>query len=228
VTFPAAAVALDGVTPATALLHNLAVTAAGTAALTATTNEADYLLGIEEYRGYNLDWIVPLILSAMANLVRVKNSQSTLHNSPLNLWRWLPLAGLGLIALKSLTGSLTQDLPASFDREHRHAHTHHLSAFQRYLGDLKMALSPKPLRKWSLFAPLGAVAATLLQQNKQEELAAAAMTATVVGLVATLTGFRNGQRPILKTAEGRAKGWVIGLLLAGLIWLVVWLSGKRK
>jgi hypothetical protein len=228
VTFPAAAVAIAGATPATALLHNLAVTAAGAAALTATTHEADYLLGIEEYRGYNLDWIVPLILSAIANLVSVKNSRSTLHDSPLNFWRWLPLAGLGLIAVKSLTGSLAQDWPASLDREHRHAHTHHLSAFQRNLGDLKMALSPRPLRKWSLFAPLGAVAATLFQQNRQEELAAAAMTAAVVGQVSTLTGFRNGQRPILKTAAGRAKGWGIGLLLAGLIWLMVWLLGKRK
>ena len=64
VTYPAAAMAINGAPPATALFHNLAVTAAGTAALTATTTETDYVLGIEEYRGYNLDWIVPLGLSA--------------------------------------------------------------------------------------------------------------------------------------------------------------------
>ena len=130
--------------------------------------------------------------------------------------------------MKSLTGSLVQDLPASLDREHRHAHTHHLSAFQRYLGDIKLALSPQPLRKWSLFAPLGAVAAALFQQQEQEELAAAALTVTAVGQVATLTGFRNGQRLIVKTAEGRARGWGIGILLAAIVWLMVLILGRRK
>ena len=60
----------------------------------------------------------------------------------------------------------------------------------------------------------------VLQQNKQDELAALALTAAAAGQVATLTGFRNGQRPLLKTLEGRAKGWVIGAALAGVFWLM--------
>jgi hypothetical protein len=91
-----------------------------------------------------------------------------------------------------------------------------------------MALSPKPLRKWALLAPLGVVGASILKQNKQDELAAFALTAAAAGQVATLTGFRNGQRPLLKTLEGRAKGWAIGAVLAGLFWLVFTLFNTKK
>jgi hypothetical protein len=199
----------------------LAISAAGTAALSATTAETDYLLGIEDYRGYNLDWLVPMGLAAATALPEILNprptGQSKIENQK-SLWRWLPLAGVALAALRSFNSQA--DAPAALDREHRHAHTHHLSAFQRGLGDSKMALSPKPLRKWALLAPLGVVGASILKQNKQDELAALALTAAAAGQVATLTGFRNGQRPLLKTLEGRAKGWAIGAALAGVFWLM--------
>jgi hypothetical protein len=93
-----------------------------------------------------------------------------------------------------------------------------------------MALSPKPLRKWALLAPLGLVSAAILKQNRQDDLVAVALTAAAAGQVATLTGFRNGQRPLLKTLEGRAKGWAIGAVLAGIFWLVFSLfrvNGRR-
>jgi hypothetical protein len=201
----------------------LAVSAAGTAALSATTAETDYLLGIEDYRGYNLDWLIPMALAAGSTLLEITNPKSKIpkgHDvqNPKSLWRWLPLAGVALAALRTFNSQA--DAPAALDHEHRHAHTHHLSAFQRGLGDSKMALSPKPLRKWALLAPLGVVGASILKQNKQDELAALALTAAAAGQVATLTGFRNGQRPLLKTLEGRAKGWVIGAALAGVFWLM--------
>jgi hypothetical protein len=194
-----------------ALTHALVVGAAGAAALSATTTEADYVMGVEGFRGYNLDWLLPVGLAAA----------TTLSNRSGSRWRWLPLAGVALTALKTFSGR-SQDLLAGFDREHRHAHTHHLSAFQSTLGDTKMALSPKPLRKWSLLAPLGVVSAALLRRNGQKEGAALALAAAAAGQVATLSGFRNGQRSLVKTAEGRAKGWTIGLILAGLIWLIAW------
>lgn|GEM_PF-893180 len=224
VLFPAAATALNGANPVGAMAQALAVSAAGTAALSATTAESDYLLGIEDYRGYNLDWLIPLGLVAATSIPEITNrksakgAQSEIANRK-SLWRWLPLAGLALAAAKSLSGP-TPDAPAALDREHRHAHTHHLSAFQRSLGDSKMALSPKPLRKWALLAPLGVVGASILKQHQQDELAAIALTAAAAGQVATLTGFRNGQRPLLKTLEGRVKGWAIGAVLALIFWLV--------
>jgi hypothetical protein len=149
---------------------------------------------------------------------KARRARHAERNPKSKIWKWFPLVGLALAALKSLSSG--QDPLAQLDREHRHAHTHHLSAFQRGLGDSKMALSPKPLRKWALLAPLGVVAASIFKQNRQDELTSLALTAAAAGQVATLAGFRNGQRPLLKTLEGRARGWAVGMILAGLFWLV--------
>ncbi len=232
VAFPAAATAINGADSLTAVAQALAISVAGTAALSTTTVEADYLMGIEAYRGYNLDWLIPLGLAAGNVLLSVQNSpdnhvKSKIQNPKSKIMGWLPLVGLALTALKSLSSG--QDTLARLDREHRHAHTHHLSAFQRGLGDSKMALSPKPLRKWALLAPLGIVAASIFKQNRQDELTMVALTAAAMGQVATLAGFRNGQRPLLKTLEGRARGWALGMILAGLFWLVFSLFlGRRE
>lgn len=233
VLYPAAATALNGANPVEAVAQALAVSVAGTAALSATTAETDYLLGIEEYRGYNLDWLIPLGLAAGSALINSRNRKSCQRHAseienPKSPWRWLPLAGVALAALGSLSGRGNSNAPAVLDREHRHAHTHHLSAFQRAVGDSKMALSPRPLRKWALLAPLGVVGASILKQNKQDDLAALALTVAAAGQIATLTGFRNGQRPLLKTLEGRAKGWAIGTVLAGLFWFVFALLSPKS
>lgn len=211
VAYPAAALALPAILPPVALAHSALVGAAGAAALSATGAERDYLLDIEGYRGYHLDWLLPLGLAA-GSALRNRGSRPG--------WlAWLPLAGVGFAALWSLLGRPGQDIPASLDREHRYAHTHHLSAFQRAVGDTKMALSARPLRKWSLLAPLGTVGAALLRRQRQPDAAAALLTAAAAGQVATLAGFRNGQRPLPRTAAGRAGGWSMGMLLAGLAWL---------
>ena len=207
VAYPAAIAAINGAHPTAALAQAVLIGAAGATALSATTTEADYVMGVEEYRGYNLDWLVPVGLSAATVLAGQRRG----------LW-WLPLVGVGLAAAKQLSSGFTRDPLIGLDREHRHAHTHHLSAFQRILGDSKMALSPQPLRKWSLLAPLGVVTASVLKRNGQDELAAAAVTAAAVGEVATLAGFRNSQRPLVNTVEGRAKAWTVGAALAGLVW----------
>jgi hypothetical protein len=229
ITYPAAGAALSRiVAPSMALVHTLLVSTAGAAALNATTTERDYLLGIEEYRGYNLDWLLPLTLAAGTGLLKSWYSRIKFQHSGPRILAWLPLAGIGLAAVQTVLGGITGDHPARLDREHRHAHTHHLSAFQRLIGDLKMMASLRPLRKWSFLAPLGAVGAVLLQRKDRHDLAAVALTATVAGQVATLTGFRNGQRPLLKTVEGRSRSWAVGALLAGLIWLITWLIGRKK
>jgi hypothetical protein len=217
----AAVAAGNGGGPAQALTHALGVTLAGAAALNATTAENDYVMGVEEYRGYNLDWVLPAGLAAASLLAQNRNAWP--------LWKsGLPLLGVILLALKSFVGGLKQDPLAPLDREHRQSHTHHLSAFQRLLGDSKMALSLNPLRKWTMLVPLGVVSAALLKKNGRNDLAAVALTAATAGEVATLTGFRNSQRPILNTMQGRARSWAIGALLAGTVWLIVWLLGKKR
>jgi hypothetical protein len=236
VVYPVAAIALNGAGPLNAVAQALTASAAGTVALSATTAESDYLMGVESYRGYNLDWLLPLGLAAITALPTFRKDQWSMVNyqSPIsNTQRarclqspisFLPLAGVLFAALRNLGSQ--HDPVARLDREHRHAHTHHLSAFQRNLGDAKMALSPKPLRKWALLVPLGVVLASIFKQNRRDNLAAVALTAAAAGQAATLAGFRNGQRPLLKTLEGRARGWVVGLILAGLVWLVASLFKK--
>lgn len=218
VTYPAAIAALNGAHPTAALAQALLISTAGVTALSATTTEADYVMGVEEYRGYNLDWLLPVGLAAAA---------TALSDRSRTLW-WLPLAGLGVTAAKTVSTGLTRDSLAGLDREHRHAHTHHLSAFQRILGDSKMALSPQPLRKWSLLAPLGVVAAAVFKRNGRDDWAALAAMAAAVGQVATLAGFRNSQRPLLRTFEGRAKAWATGTVLAGVMWSASVVFNKLK
>ncbi|MCB0153796.1 MAG: hypothetical protein KDF65_03295 [Anaerolineae bacterium] len=247
VAYPAAALAVDGDSPLGALARSLALSASGAATLGASVADIDYALNIEPYRGYHLDWLLPLGLAAASSLVPTpqkneplslpqrllhrlnpksptQNPKSKIQN-PQSPWRWLPLAGVALAALTSFKAG---DPLAGLDREHRHSHTHHLSAFQRLLGDSKMALNAKPLRKWALLAPLGAVGAVLLKRHGRTDLAGAALTAAAAGQVATLSGFRNGQRPLLTTLEGRAKGWAVGAGLALVIWLVTALLGRNR
>jgi hypothetical protein len=213
--------AIDGAGPLSALVQTLTISASGLTALNATTAEGDYLLAIEEFRGFNLDWLLPLTLTAALLPDQRGQKQG-------GIWRWLPLVSLALAAQKQIGADLSRDFPATIDREHRHAHTHHLSAFQRAVGDSKMALSLKPLRKWSLLAPLGALAAVMLKSQNQEQAAALALTTAVVGQIATLTGVRNGRRPLVKTLEGRARGWLFGAALAGVLWLITWLFRSER
>lgn len=216
--FPAATAAITGPNAAGVLAQSALVTAAGAAAVSATTVDPDYLLGVEEYRGWNLDWLFSLGLVAAASVFN-GNTQPATRNTQ-QVLRWLPIAVVGLAGL-SIAGKLPADLPASLDREHRHSHTHHLSALQQQLGDAKMALSPRPLRKWSLLTPLGAVGAALLRQIGRPDLAPLARWAAVEGQVATLTGFRQGQRPLAVTARGRARSWLLGAGLAAALWAAV-------
>lgn len=210
--FPAAAAAVNG--PAACVLAQSAVIAASSAAaISATTVDGDTLLGIEEYRGYNLDWLFPLGMVA-ANALQIGKWQ--IANSKIG---WGPAMVVGLTALASVAGKLPADLPGTLDREHRHAHTHHLSQFQAKLGDARLALSPRPLRKWALLAPLGAASAAALKQAGLPHWAWLGRWAAVEGQVSLQTGFRQGQRSLADTARPRAQSWLLGAGIAAGVWL---------
>jgi hypothetical protein len=233
VAYPAAALALKESDLWSTLAHSALVSATGAAAVNATTVEADYLLGVEEYRGFNLDWLLPLGLALSSGLLASRpvgrpwwQPWSTPRRQAVD-WGRLALLGGGLLATAGLVSRWQPDLPAALDREHRQPHAHHASAFQQGLGDLRMSLSPRPLRKWALLAPLGAVVASFFRRKDRADLAAAGLSAAAVGQVATLTGFRSGQRPLGKTLAGRLKSWLVGAGLAGLIWLGFRLFGKK-
>lgn len=217
--FPAATAAINGPDAACVLAQSGLISAAGAAALGVTTVDTDYLLGIEEYRGWNLDWLVPLGLAAVGSLFKAMTAKPMPENR--TAFSWLPLAGAALAGLAGLAGKLPADLPGALDREHGHAHTHHLSKFQQKLGDAKMVLSPRPLRKWAFLAPLGAVGRLIFKQTGHGTLAPWAALAAAAGQVATLTGFRQGQRPLDLTTRRRSKSWFIGAVLAGMMWFII-------
>jgi hypothetical protein len=211
IAFPAATAAISGPNMACVLAQAALVSAAGAVVVSATTVEADYLLGIEEYRGYNLDWLLPLGLVLGSGWLKGETGGTS-------SWPWLVPVGGGLAVWQNLRGAMSPDWPATFDREHRHAHTHHLSQFQAGLGDARMALAPRPLRKWAMLTPLGLMGAVGLKHIDQPELAALALAAASAGQVALLTGFRQGQRPLAQAVRGRSRSWAMGAGLALLGW----------
>ena len=235
IVYPAAVVATQATNPALALTHALVVGTAGAVTLNAAVSDIDYALNVEPYRSYHLDWLLPLGLAASLpflkkSAVKPRWALPWLPARQLepSLWRWLPLAGVGLTALKTFLDPVGQDPLAPLDREHRHSHTHHLSAFQRLTGDTKMALAVRPLRKWTLLAPLGVVGEAIFRQRGQDTAANIALTAATAGQVAALSGYRNAQRPLLKTLEGRSRSWAMGAALAVVFWLVNWLVERQS
>jgi uncharacterized membrane protein len=189
--------------------------ASGAVTLNATTTNADALLGIEEYRGQQFDLAVPLGVAVVSLLSQQPQARDL---------GWLARRATLLAALYR-QGQQGQNLEA-LDREHRHAHTHHISAFQQLTGDASMTLSPRPLRKWAGLVPLGLALAAMGRSRRNETLAAGGAACAAAGGVATLVGFRNGQRPWQRTVEGRARSWLIGLGGAVVVWALSRLWSK--
>jgi hypothetical protein len=217
--FPAAIAAGNGGGVLPELARAAAAGAAGAVALNATMSFPETVLGVEEFRGYQLDWLLPLGAAAIGGLNGLQER---------GLRRWIPLLGVAATALALLRRGQADPL-AALDREHRNAHTHHISAFQQQVGDAQMALSPRPLRKWSLLIPLGVAGSSIFKRQGRGTLAVTATILAALGGVTQMTGFRNAQRPIERTAEGRLRGWLVGLGLAGLLWLgaLVFRATKR-
>jgi hypothetical protein len=179
---------------------------AGASALAWLTSGDDYARRVEPYRGYGLDLWLALAAALSAGGPREQGT------------------AVAVAALGWLASAPAGDVLARFDAEPAHAHTHHLSAAQRALGDLGLALSPRPLRKWAALAPLGAGLAAGLRARGtgtggaaeplgSSTLATAADALTALGLVALLAGFRRAERPIAQTAAGVVPGWAAGALL---------------
>lgn len=173
------------------LAQALLIQAAAAAGLATSVAEHDYILRIEEVRTGQLDWIAPL---AGATAAAVFGGDGEAGR------RLATAAGLGALGL-ALVGSdlLGRDPLASLDQEHTSEHTHHLSRAQAAIGDARMALSLRPLRKWSGVTLL-AQAAAALAPGRVGDLAAIVAAA---GGVAFLAGFRQPARPVARTAVER-------------------------
>jgi hypothetical protein len=178
--------------------------AAAAAALAATTSGQEYQLRIEEYRGFNLDWALPLAAAALA--------------MPQRAWRAVALAALATAWLAARQRGA--DPLAAVDPGHAEGHTHHISAAMRLVGDATMAIGPQPARKWTGLGPLASALSLALARHGRQEEAAAAAVAAMIGHMFGLVGFRRAERALQVTAGQALPSFALGagaglLLLLG-------------
>jgi len=156
---------------------------ANMAALAAVTSGPEYQLRIEGYRGFNLDWLVPLTAAALQ-----------LPNRNARLGVTAALAAGWLAARR-----VEPDLLSRFDPGHAEGHTHHISAAMAALGDLQMAVGPKPARKWSGLGPLLGGVSALLTRRGRPDAAAAVRLLAAAGYALGLVSFRHPERSLAET-----------------------------
>lgn len=182
--------------------------AAGATALATVTSGQEYQLRIEEYKGFNLDWLIPLSVAAW--------------QIPHMGWRAGALAGLGGVWF--LTRQRDVDLLAQIDPGHAQGHTHHISAAMAMVGDVMMTIGPKPARKWAGLGPVAQATSIVLAQHGQKNGAVAAATLGVLGNMLGLVGFRRSERILMITARESGRSWLVG---AGVGLVVLFIMGRE-
>ncbi len=190
-------------------LNGLVIQASAAAALAAVTSGQDYHLRIEEYRGFNLDWLLPMLAAARA-----------IPDRSLRLSALATLAGAWAIANRRRL-----DVLAQFDPAHAEGHTHHLSAAQRAIGDAKIALGPQPARKWAGLGPFGTALSLALASRGRKDWAAGAALIGVIGNMFGLAGFRKPERALEITGKEALRSFGIGAAI-GLVLLSLRNAGR--
>jgi hypothetical protein len=164
---------------------------AAAAVVGAATSGPDYYLRIEEFRGFNIDWAIPL--------------GAALGTWPDQKARWAGLTGLLLTWWLCQTRGI--DLLSIFDLAHAEAHVHHLSAATRTVGDIQLALGPRPARK---LAGVGIFANALrlsLRAAGHDEVAFIVGAVAVCANAAALSSWRRPERALRITG----RDWVISM-----------------
>ncbi len=176
-----------------------AVHTAVASTLAALTTGQDYQLRVEEYRSLNADLFLPLAGVLARDLAdpRLKTLA-------------LAMLGLGWYA----AGKFNPDLLGSLDRDLPAGHTHHLSAAQRLVGDVLIALGPRPGRKWAGLGLAGLAAAGVFRRSGRGDLAFAASCLSAIGSAMLLAAFRRPERPLAETLPTVGKSWAWGGALA--------------
>ena len=164
---------------------------AAAASLAAVTSGQEYHLRIEEYRGFNLDWLLPLLSAARS-----------IPNRSVRLGVLAALGGAWIMATRQRIDAL-----ARLDPAHAEGHVHHLSAAARLIGDAQIMLGPQPARKWAGLGPLGA-GLSLALANRGRNAVASFLGA--LGNAMGLAGFRRPERALSLTAREAGKSFGIG------------------
>lgn len=152
-------------------------------ALAAFTSGPEYQLKIESYRGFNLDWFIPLAHTTWQ------------IQSP--TWRWALLIGLGVIWGVARQRGI-EDLLAPLDPSHAEGHTHHISAAMRLVGDVLLTVGPQPARKWGWLGPAGQWASLYVQSQQTRILTQYIST---IAYILGLSAMRRPERALAVTLE---------------------------
>lgn len=197
---------LDG---AAGWLAGLAYQATAAAALATSTSGQEYQLRIEAYKGFNLDWLVPLA-TAVVQLPNISNRAAA-----------LAVLGAGYLAARQLN----LDVLSTLDPGHAEGHTHHISAAMAAIGDLQMAIGPKPARKWAGLGPAATAVSLVLANRGYKNAAVGTAVLGTIGQTMGLVGFRHPERALKDTWQQAASSFAFGVDV-GLVALL--LNNKLK
>ena len=192
---------LDG---AAGWLAGLAYQATAAAALATSTSGQEYQLRIEAYKGFNLDWLVPL---ATAVLQLPNNSTKAAA---------FALLGAGWLAARQQN----VDVLSALDPGYAEGHTHHISAAMATLGDLQMAIGPKPARKWAGLGPAATAVSLVVANRGYKNAAVGTAVLGTIGQTRGLVGFRHPERALTDTLQQAAPSFAIGAGV-GLVTLIL-------
>jgi hypothetical protein len=188
----------NGDDPAAGWLESVIYPAMAAATLAAVTSGTEYALRIESYRGYNLDWFIPLAATSAA--LPDRRTQVVA----------LALLAAGWLAARQRK---VDDPLAAIDPAHAEGHTHHISAASVLLGDAYMMLGPQPARKWAGLGPFGQGLALALAGRGYGGGAAAAAYAGTAGYILGLAAFRRPERPLQVTLRQALPSYGLGAVL---------------
>ncbi|MCB8980077.1 MAG: hypothetical protein H6657_21915 [Ardenticatenaceae bacterium] len=175
-------------------LAGLAYQATAAAALATSTSGQEYQLRIEAYKGFNLDWLVPLATAVL--------------QLPTNSTRAAALAVLGAGYLAARQQNL--DVLSVLDPGHAEGHTHHISAAMATIGDIQMAIGPKPARKWAGLGPAATAVSLVLANRGYKNAAVGTAVLGTIGQTMGLVGFRHPERALKDTLQQAVPSFTLG------------------
>ncbi|WP_420631507.1 DUF5693 family protein [Candidatus Leptofilum sp.] len=175
-------------------LVGLVYQATAAAALAASTSGQEYQLRIEAYKGFNLDWLLPLA-TAVLHLPH-NNSKAAA----------LALLGAGWLAARQQN----VDVLSAIDPDHAEGHTHHISAAMATVGDIQMAIGPKPARKWAGLGPAATAISLMLANRGKKEAVGGTAVLGAIGQAMGLVGFRHPERALKDTLHQVTPSFAIG------------------
>ncbi len=179
------------------------------ATMATATSGPDYYLRIEEYKGFNLDWAVPLATAALT--LPPGRARAVGLALVAGAWAWANQRGL--------------DPLARVDPSHAEGHTHHLSAAARFTGDVKLALGPQPARKWAGLGPVASALSLVFARRGNSDLATLTALAGAVGSALGLVGFRRPERALSITLKETWPSYASGILLG---WITLGLRPRVR